>query len=682
MGLVAAGVIAVIEGFERAWSLIEFVEGPLEPLGIFAMTIGYVGLVGFVIGGLGGVLLSFAVTLQRGIRAFPVWLWRVIWGSILGAAGGAWVVFALTLTARFDAVIARGPQLIAIAALAGALAGILWPSPALLTRIRENITFRIAAIVILFDFIVAFYAVNVLFAPQSSYGAHVLLDTAQLVLAFMMAWFLPRLERRSTIALAMVAGVALLFWVDYATRAYPRLEALVKIQGVTSRRAVDLLSEGLDFDRDGFAPERLVGGFDKAPLDPTIPGAILGTQRGQHSSLPAANQSTQSRARQSGRPNILLITIDALRADVMDPDTREQSILGELRPPTPTLDSLANRSAVFRATYSHASGTEDSFLSLFAGGLHPSLLLGVQWEGFLASRLRHSGYRTQAYCDAAHFPSRAWGWEEIDHRDGATDIQIREAVDFLAAGNSREPGFVWFHFMGIHAGVLNPLSVDSYLRQSHYDRYVRGLAAVDSSLAHLFAELRRRGQTGRTLIILSSDHGEELGEHGHYHHNLTLYEPAVRVPLWISGQGVSPGMRELVVPQVDLHPTILQTAGISAEPSNGESLWPLLRDRRAGRDPSLIYLFLPKRGFSRRYAVQRPEHGQVAVLDPVAGYKVIVRLDSETEEHFDLNGDPRERFNLAGQHLPWSEDLSTALDSLLAHWSGSGWSRAGATDRP
>src|SRR5262249_41579260 len=151
---------------------------------------------------------------------------------------------------------------------------------------------------------------------------------------------------------------------DLAMRTRPRLAYFAKLRTSTTVRCVDLVSGLMDWDRDGFAPGFLVGGWDPAPFDPSRPAPILERSGGAHAAAapggargaeparpgagaapapsPAAPPATTPAA-----PHILLLPLDACRADVVAPTPATASPLGALRPPTPVLDSLAGRSAVF-----------------------------------------------------------------------------------------------------------------------------------------------------------------------------------------------------------------------------------------------------------------------------------------------------------------------------------------------
>ena len=514
------------------------------------------------------------------------------------------------------------------------------------------------------------YVVNTYFAPQSSLGIHVLLLTALAACAVLAARLMPRAARR----LAGAAGVGLVVLLaipaDLAMRRRPRLECLVKLRTSTNARCVDLISFLMDWDQDGFAPPLIVGGEDTAPFDPSRPPPIL-----QHSGAAESPAPVTPRRDTFGdaiaTPNILFLTLDACRADVVAPATAAESPLGALRPATPVLDSLAARSARFDAAYAPSAGTEDTFNSLFSGELPPGNLTGTEPERYLATRLLRRGYAVRAWADDPHFDRAPWGFPALAAfaRADAPRMMI-EAAEFLGSRPPGRPGFAWIHVMDLHSEVLNPLSLDAYLRSRKVSAYAHAMSRVDALVGMLLATLRENGAANRTLIAVSADHGEELGEHGHFHHNLALYEPAIRVPLWISGPGIEKRPLGVTASLEDLYPTLLQAAGVDPRPTPARSLWPLLNGVASVADGPEHYSFLPHRGFSRRYATwARPEHGQAALIDAQSGHKVILRIRGETWEAYDLRRDPLERDNLAGDGLGWPDSMLARLKAEIAQYS-------------
>ena len=666
LGLLTGLVLGAFEGIERGVGLRALLGGVGGAARYLLLTVGYDALAGCALGLAAGCALAAGRALERriGLAGAPR---RALRGALAGLIGAGWTLYALTFTVRFDPLLARAPLALATAVAAGAAAGLAWSGirPLLAPGARRPWN-RLTAAALGMGLLVL-YAVDVHFAPQSSYGVHMLLDTALFGGVALILLLLPRPRGRHAIV-GGVAALALTWATDHVARTSPEVTALLKFRGVTARRSVNLLGRGLDWDRDGWTPRPLVAGWDTAPLDPRVPPPVLPPMAAVDRD-PALADTGRDAPRFATRPNLLLVTLDACRLDVLDRGAHTDSPLGDLQPATPTLDSLARHAAVFEACYSHAAGTLDSFNSLFAGDYLPALLRGVEPGRYLPERLAHAGYALRARANYDSFADSAYGWPQIVHGEGDTPELIRQAVAGLAAPGEGPPGFVWFHFLDIHSGVLNPFRPASYRRRSQIQRYAQGLAKVDALSGLLFAELRARGLERSTIVVVSADHGEELGEHGHFNHNLTLYEPAVRVPLMVSGPGVVPGPRPGTVAQVDLYPTLLLAAGIAPGPGPGRSLWPVLADPLRRPEARRIYLFHPRRGFSRRFAALPPDRGQVALVDPVARRKIILGLDRETVEVFALAADPGERVNRVGMRDPWIAPLRAVLDSTLARYA-------------
>src|SRR5436190_8214972 len=277
----------------------------------------------------------------------------------------------------------------------------------------------------------------------------------------------------------------------------------------------------MDWDRDGFAPGFLVGGWDTAPFDPARPAPILDRSFGARpTAADGPPPDAAAPAQNAAAPHMLLLTLDACRADVVAPAPAAKSPLGALRPPTPVLDSLAARSAVFDAAYTPSAGTEDTFGSLFAGDYLPGILLGTDPGRYLAARLERRGYAVRAWADESFFVRSLWGFARLDAcpRSEARRM-LEDAAAFLGALPPGQPGFAWIHVMDLHSEVLKPLSLDAYSRSRKLAAYARALGHVDSLVGTLTGALRREGIAELTLIAVSADHGEEFGEHGHFNHN-------------------------------------------------------------------------------------------------------------------------------------------------------------------
>lgn len=666
-GLVAGAMLGAIEAVDRTRHLEAFLPGAGERAALALLIIGWLLLAGLASGVIAAVVLRVFLALRSAFGA-RVTLARAVAGAVSGAALAAWGLLALTLTVRFDHVLARAPQIAVLAALAGAAAVpvALAARDALRGRVPRAAGLGLRAALV--PVVLGVYFVDAYFAPQSSYGVHVLFDTLLASCVWVLAWAL-RPPRWLGVGLG-AATFVLIPWIHHAMRNMPELEVLLRTRTAISGRVVDGASFLLDFDGDGSAARLLVGGHDSRPFDPGVPPPLPGRgapDQNARWARPAPDTirlpAPEDRGRAAGRPNVVLLTLDACRADVMPGMRPGAPWLSGLRLSHPALDSLAPFAARWDAAYTPSAGTEDTFNSLFTGLDLPAILAGTPDARYLPQRMVAAGYAARAFANDAHFLTAPWGWPAV-RRAPLRDAQTlaRELVDFLATRPAGEPGFAWFHVMDLHAEVLRPWAPASYGLSSHLRTYERGFGRVDATVRTVMEELHRRGLDRNTLVVISADHGEEFGGHGHFHHNLSVYEPAIRVPLWVFGPGVTPGRRARATALQDLYPTLLEAAGVEPGAAAGRSLWPELRDSTFVPAPVPLYSFLPHRGFSRTYAlVQHAERGQAALLEPWNGHKVIVRFGDECVEAYDVNRDPLERENLVARPPAWSDSLAMRL---------------------
>src|SRR5687768_9603817 len=245
--------------------------------------------------------------------------------------------------------------------------------------------------------------------------------------------------------------------------------------------------------------------------------------------------------------NVLLITIDTLRADALG------SYGG--RAATPALDRLAAEGVRFDFAHAHAVVTLPSHSSILTGqypfqhGIRDNsgYRLGAKART-AATMLKGAGYATAAFVAAFPVHSRFGlnqGFDAYDDRFGETrapsDFEMPErpasavvplARAWIAAPPSRQPWFVWLHVFDPHAPYRPPPPFDTQYASRPYDGEV---AATDAALAPLLDQVRASGKP--TLVVVTSDHGEALGDHGEGTHGLFAYESTLRVPLIVAELG-------------------------------------------------------------------------------------------------------------------------------------------------
>ncbi len=349
-------------------------------------------------------------------------------------------------------------------------------------------------------------------------------------------------------------------------------------------------------------------------------------------------------------PDILLITVDSLRADAL-------GSYGSRRPTSPNLDAFAREAVLISDVIAQAPFTKASIASLMTGllpGTHKTYTVSKSAASILkrsgqvkgpfevtdalpaelptlAEALRASGYRTVGLNTNPNLVA-AFGYDQgfDDYRfvgGGETYSRapevLRQALDVLRTPRSR-PRFVWVHLMDAH----NPYTpaepyrsmfsaegppqmialedIDPAIRiegsrdvrfyRARYDACVREL---DNTLGSFFAELRREGRWDRTAIVVTSDHGEEFYEHGHLGHNTSVLDAQVRIPLLMKIPGVSSARRRMVAQLMDLYPTLIRLGtGRTAPPNHGNDLSAaVVAGRDAGR---FVFTELPGRTWAVR----------------------------------------------------------------------------------
>jgi choline-sulfatase len=283
--------------------------------------------------------------------------------------------------------------------------------------------------------------------------------------------------------------------------------------------------------------------------------------------------------RSAGGANLLLVTLDTVRADHV-------GCYGYALAETPALDRLAREGVRFAHAAAAAPLTLTSHTSILTGLL--PLHHGVRNNGAaglaagtptLATRLAAAGYRTGAFVAAFVLDHRfglAPGFEVYDdevNRDPnagwvleaerSGDQVVDRALAWLGRDDGR-PFFLWVHLYDAHAPYRPP----SPQRERHPGRpYDGAIAFDDAQVGRLLSEIDRRGWRERTVVAVTADHGESLGEHGEATHGLLLYEPDLAVPLVLRAPGLAPRVVRTPVGLVDLAPTLaglLRPAGSAA----------------------------------------------------------------------------------------------------------------------
>ncbi len=366
--------------------------------------------------------------------------------------------------------------------------------------------------------------------------------------------------------------------------------------------------------------------------------------------------------------SVLLVSIDTLRADAL-------GAYGNARAETPWIDRLAREGVRFTDVHAHNVVTLPSHVNILSGR-YP-LAHGVRDNsGFrvpkdtptMATLLKARGYATGGFVSAFVLGARFGldlGFDTYDDRIAGGEwqrrflIPERRAADTVAEalrwmGQSRgSPVFSFVHLYEPHFPYEPPEPLASRFRG---DPYHGEVAAVDAALEPLLRPILEKGAAGRTLVVLTSDHGEALGDHGESTHGLFAYESTLRVPLVVWAPRLfRPHVVGEPVRHVDLLPTLLDVVGAPVpEGLPGRSLLPLLARRGEGPGrPS--YFEALSASLNRRWA-------------PLSGLREgpLKYIDLPLPELYDLEADPAEARNLVASRPQDLERLRGRLAALRA----------------
>ena len=407
-------------------------------------------------------------------------------------------------------------------------------------------------------------------------------------------------------------------------------------------------------------------------------------------------------APQKETPNILLISIDSLRADHL-------GCYGYQRDTSPIIDELAASGALFENTVSTTSWTLPAHMSLLTSmdisvhgvgrdgvSLHPSI-------GTLTQGLKKEGYATACFCSSPYM-NPAFGFdrgfdlyrnidledekikdtilpppEERDavHEDITSPRITGLAIDWISKHRSR-PFFLFLHLWDVHYDYIPPAPYDRLFDPDyqgdidgkdyiHNDDVKPGMdlrdlehiialydgeiAYVDYHLGLIFKELKKLGIFDNTLIVVTADHGDEFFEHGSKGHRNTLYDEVVKIPLIVHLPREEMEGRKIPsqVSIIDIAPTILDLAGLAVpDQMQGSSLISLLR---GGDQPDDRYALL--------------ELGGILTALRSNSWKLLFNTRALQTIIFNLKEDPGENDRVGIADLPeWSRINRIFYDRL------------------
>jgi choline-sulfatase len=380
----------------------------------------------------------------------------------------------------------------------------------------------------------------------------------------------------------------------------------------------------------------------------------------------------EARVRQAPKTPVILISIDTLRADHL-------SSFGYRHLHTAHIDSLTQGGTVFLRASSLVPLTFPSHASLLTS-TYP-FATGIEDNGedlpsravTLATVLKARGYRTAAFV-ASFILDRRFGLNQgFDFYDSPFDLHRHPGIDpgdlkrlgsdveaaaaRWIAENAGTPFFVFVHFYDLHTPYDPPPAYKKRYPRSGYDGEI---AYVDDVLGRFEAFLRDRGLYQKSLIVLTADHGEGLGEHGESTHGYFIYQSTIHVPLifhWPEDRSHFSKRIQEPVSLIDVAPTILQFLGLPLPRQfQGHSLLSEIQNGLA-EDASPVY----------SESLYGYKHFGTAPLRSLhaGSYQFIA---APKPELYDLNRDPTEVDNTYGQHRAVAASLGEQINGLISRY--------------
>ncbi|MFO0639785.1 MAG: sulfatase-like hydrolase/transferase [Polyangiaceae bacterium] len=391
--------------------------------------------------------------------------------------------------------------------------------------------------------------------------------------------------------------------------------------------------------RAGAEPPHAVAAGSSAPV-PASPSALASAE-------PKA-EPAPSKAK-VGPLNVLLVTIDSLRADM--------PWAGYDRPIAPNLTALQAKSVTYTRAYSTSSFTSKSVVG-FVSGRYPSTLERtgkfftkyLDENVFMCERLAEQGMpcvggHAHAYMEKglSGFEQGFRDWRLVPNIpfDYNKDPYVTShaltplAISMLSGvATSDKPFFAWFHYMDPH-DEYKPHAESPKFGKRARDLYDEEVFYTDMYVGKLLDWVKAQPWADRTAIVVTADHGEGFGEHGFYRHAHEVWEPLVHVPMFVLLPGGAPRTIDTPRGHADLVPTFLELMGAKADTTlPGTSLVAELRGAKA--EPRDVIVDLPEDEYNERRRALVHENLKLVAFGRDARFQL-----------YDLAADPGENQDLA-----------------------------------
>lgn len=448
----------------------------------------------------------------------------------------------------------------------------------------------------------------------------------------------------------------------------PGVRALLLHEGPTFAEVHALFTAFADRDADRDLPPWL-GGGDCDDDDPRISSAAKEIPgNGLDDNCHAGDAPRPEIVRDvpgpaSRRPPLVLVTIDTVRADRLE-------LYGSQRATMPALARLGEEGVVFERAYAPANHTFFSVTALLSGLSTEHMLVPsdadvpqLSYERWLPHVLGGLGYHRVAIDPPLlydgkmrpadlHFDTILTGpFDAIGGNRGAKAGQVADlAIEWLRGWGGEQPVFLWVHFMDPHAVHESP---QRFAVREEADAYDNELSWVDMHLARLLDAVGDAFH-GQAHVIVTSDHGEQLGEAGGWGHGFSLREVEVRVPLVLSAPGLAPARVAEPVSLLRVPSTVLQWLGYAP------TVWPDAPSLLAGDGVAAPPVVVENPAF-----LWNERRMEAALVEPP--WKLVHARTTNTTLLFDLEHDPGERDDRAGREPEIRDRMLTRLRDLLEH---------------
>ncbi len=390
---------------------------------------------------------------------------------------------------------------------------------------------------------------------------------------------------------------------------------------------------------------------------------------GCSSSQPAKTSSTEQQPARLRPLNVVVVTIDTLRADRL-------GCYGYKNIATPVIDGIAQHGVLFENAVAATPLTPPSHASIFTGQ-NPNVHKVRNTGGFvlqstarpLARILQEQGWDTAAFVGSAvlkklfgfnngfsvyddEMPRPGKRSEFRDDPERKASVVVDRAIQWLDGRTSKNPFFIWVHLYDPHIPYNPPPEFAQKYKGRPYDGEI---AYTDQQLGRLLAAVEKKSPADKTIVAVLADHGESLGDHDEHTHGVFIYDSTLRIPFIMAGPGIPAGARvKQQTRSIDFLPTLLDVMG-GTKPNEvqGLSLVPTFSGKSVETDIAYAETLYPKMNmnWSELRAIRTNRWKYIRAPRP---------------ELYDLTSDPRELNNIIQQHAPEVQKFEAQIKHLVS----------------